>query len=102
MPFVESHTLNISDGENFSTVAKILPEVSGDKTAIAFSLAMINDRTKPDAEKYSVKRKINGHGWVDIRETARDARLRIDMVNNSDWGTVGPILFDIKPRGKKV
>jgi len=102
MPFVESHTLNISDGENFSTVAKILPEVSGDKTAIAFSLAMINDRTKPDTEKYSVKRKINGHGWVDIRETARDARLRIDMVNNSDWGTVGPILFDIKPRGKKV
>ena len=80
MPFVESHTLNISDGENFSTVAKILPEVSGDKTAIAFSLAMINDRTKPDTEKYSVKRKINGHGWVDIRETARDARLRIDMV----------------------
>jgi thiamine biosynthesis protein ThiC len=44
---------------------------------------------------------VNGHGWVDIRETARDMRLRIDMIKNSDWSTIGPIILDIKPRGKK-
>jgi hypothetical protein len=62
---------------------------------------MNNDRTNYGAQVYSTKRAVNGHGWVDIRETARDLRLRIDMVKNSDWSTIGPIILDIKPRGKK-
>ena len=102
MPFLESQTLNIMDGERFATIRKILPEIAGDRSALAFSLAMVNDRTDPANEKYSAQRTVNGHGWVDIRETARDARLRIDMIKNADWSTVGPIIFDIKPRGKKI
>jgi len=101
MPYLESQTLNIASGENWVTVSKILPDVAGDKTALAFSLAMQNDRSDYASQKYSLKRSINGHGWVDIRETARDVRLRIDMVKNSDWSTVGPIIFDLKSRGKK-
>lgn len=101
MPFLESQTLNISGGEQWNTITKILPDVAGDKTALGFSLAMNNDRSNYAAETYSAKRVINEHGWVDIRETARDVRLRIDMVKNSDWSTIGPIIFDVKPRGKK-
>jgi len=101
MPYLESQTMNIASGENWTTVSKILPDIAGDKTALAFSLAMQNDRSDYASQKYSAKRSVNGHGWVDIRETARDVRLRIDMIKNSDWSTVGPIIFDMKPRGKK-
>jgi hypothetical protein len=59
------------------------------------------DRVNDAQEVYSEKRTANEHGWVDIRETARDVRLRIDMIKNTDWSTMGPIIFDVKPRGKK-
>lgn len=101
MPFLESQTMSAMGGETWVTVSKILPDIAGDRTALAFSLARNNDRTNYAAENYTAQRAVNGHGWVDIRETARDVRLRIDMVKNVDWSTVGPIIFDIKPRGKK-
>ena len=101
-PFLESQTLNVANGEYLSTINKILPEIMGDRLALAFSLAMKNDRTKDSTEKYSVKRAVNEYGWVDFRETARDFRLRMEMVADSDWSTVGPIIFDIKKRGKKA
>lgn len=102
MPFLESQTININGGESWNTITKILPDVAGDKTALAFRLAMNNDRSNyATGEKYSAQRTINEHSWVDIRETARDVRLRIEMIKNSDWSTVGPIIFDIKKRGRK-
>jgi hypothetical protein len=101
MPYLESQTLSAMGGEKWVTLSKLLPDIMGDPTALAFSVAMNNDRTNYGAQIYSTKRAVNGHGWVDIRETARDLRLRIDMVKNSDWSTIGPIILDIKPRGKK-
>jgi hypothetical protein len=102
MPYLESQSLNVDGGNNFMTISKILPDIAGDRTALAFSVAMNNDRTNYASQKYSPHRAVNSHGWVDIRETARDLRLRIDMVKNNDWSTVGPIIIDIKRRGKKI
>lgn len=101
MPFLESQTINMADGENWVTVNKILPDIMGDATALGFSVAKNNDRTRYSEQSYSTTRVVNGHGWVDIRETARDIRLRIDMIKNSDWSTIGPIIFDMVARGKK-
>ena len=101
LPFLESQTINLEGGEYLNTISRLLPDVAGDKTALAFRLAMNNDRNNYAKEKLSPQRTINEHGWVDIRETARDVRLRIEMIKNSDWSTVGPIIFDIKQRGKK-
>lgn len=100
-PWIESMNLNPNGGENWFTVSKILPDVSGDSSAIKFRMAKTNDRNGYTPEVYSPQRSKNGSGYVDIRETARDMRLRIDMVKSSNWGTVGPILFDNKVRGKK-
>lgn len=102
MPYLESQTLNLNDGDTFSTISKILPDIAGDRTAVAFNLAMNNSRNDYSKQKYSPLRTVNGHGWVDMRETARDLRLRISMIKNSDWSTVGPIKFDITTRGRKV
>jgi hypothetical protein len=101
MPYLESQTLNAAGGERWVTISKILPDIMGDKTALVFSISKNNDRTEYGQQTYSPKRAVNTHGWVDIRETARDIRLRIDMIYNRNWSTVGPIIFDLKPRGKK-
>jgi hypothetical protein len=101
MPWIESYNLNPNGGENWITINKILPDVMGDASALRFSVVKTNDRNGYTPEIHSPQRQKNGDGWVDLRETARDMRLRIDMVKPSDWETVGPILFDSKNRGKK-
>jgi hypothetical protein len=101
MPYLESQTMNIAGGEQWGTITKILPDIAGDRTALAFSLKIQNDRTDYSSQRTTPQRGVNQHGWVDIRETARDASLRIDMVKNSDWSAIGPIIFDVKSRGKK-
>jgi len=100
-PYLESQTINVLGGERWNTITKILPDIAGDKTALAFCLKTNNDRSEYALERTTPQRTVNGHGWVDIRETARDVRLRVDMVKNVDWSTLGPIIFDIKPRGRK-
>lgn len=100
-PWVESMNLNPNGGENFFTVNKILPDVSGNADALRWRMAKNNKRNGGTPETYSPQRSKKDDGWVDIRETARDMRLRIDMVAGADWGTIGPILFDGKLRGKK-
>ena len=100
MPWIESFNLNPNGGENMITVKKILPDVEGDIDALRFSMMKTNVRAGYTPETRSPQRKKNGYGWVDIRETALDMRLRIDMVKESDWGTVGPIVFDNAVRGK--
>ena len=101
MPYLESQTLNADGGESWITITKILPDIMGDRTALAFRLALNDDRTVYSAQRYTPQRTVNEHGWVDIRETARDCRLRIEMVRSLNWSTIGPIIFDIKTRGKK-
>ena len=101
LPYLESQTLSAMGGERWITLNKLLPDIMGDKTALAFRVAKNNDRSVYSAQTYSEQRTVNGHGWVDIRETARDLRLRIEMVRNNDWSTIGPIILDIKPRGRK-
>lgn len=101
MPYLESQTLNMKGGENWFTMVKIIPDISGDKTAISFRMAKNIERANYSSEVYSPQRTVNEFGHVDIRETMRDGRLRIDMIRNADWGTVGPIILDMKLRGKK-
>jgi hypothetical protein len=101
MPWIESQNLAVDGGEHMLTVKRILPDVSGDQDAIRWRMAKYNTRNGYGVETYSPQRKKNGSGFVDIRETAQNMRLRMDMVSPADWGTVGPILFDSTIRGKK-
>ena len=101
MPWIESQNLSPNGGENWLTVNKILPDVEGNQDALRWRMVKTNFRNGYKTEVFSPQRKKNGSGYVDIRETARDMRLRMDMVEANNWGTVGPILFDSKMRGKK-
>jgi len=105
LPWIESFNLAPNGGESWITLNKILPEVIGDVEAFKVSVFKTNSRSGNAAEIRSPLRSVqmngSGRGWVDIRETARDMRLRLDMVKEAEWGTVGPILFDVKVRGQK-
>lgn len=101
MPWIESQNLAPDGGEHYMTLKRILPDVQGDSDAIRWRVVKSNARDGYETEIFSPQRKKNGSGFVDIRESARDMRLRIEMVKSADWGTIGPILFDMSGRGKK-
>lgn len=102
-PFIESQTINVQDGAQFTTITKVIPDVAGDATALGFSLAINNNRSNYNGQSYSPRCTINPDtGTIDFRTTGRDLRFRIEMIKASDWTTVGPIIFDIKPRGRKA
>ena len=101
LPWIESFNLAPNGGENWMTLNRILPDISGDADAVRFCVLKSNSRNGYATETKTTLRKKNPSGYVDIRETARDMRLRIEMVTESNWGAVGPILVDLKMRGKK-
>ena len=102
LPFMETHVLNADGGAIHVTLNKLMAEVSGDNSPLRFSVAKSTKRADYTEEKYTPKRRVNEHGYVDIRETGRDLRLRIDVVEESkDWGSIGPFLMDLKARGAR-
>lgn len=102
MPWVESFSMNIADGEFLGTLHQMRPEIIGDSEAIQWRLIKRMGRTDKDLETMSPPRQpfAGGGGLIDFRETARDIRLRIEMVKEEPW-SVGPMLIDAKVRGKK-
>jgi hypothetical protein len=102
LPWIETFPINSQDGSQWITIKQLLPNVSMSAAAIQFNCVKVMDRADQRVEVYTPLRPVRANGYVDIRETARDIRLRINMVKNDDWGTVGPILVDIVPRGQKM
>ena len=100
LPWAETFTINASAGNNLSTFHQMRPDVPRGRDALRFSLKKAMDMSKPEVETQSPHRSLFGDGLVDFRETAREFRLRIDMVANDDW-SIGPMLVDIRRRGQK-
>lgn len=99
-PWAETFTLNAEYGDSMSTFHQMRPEMPKGRDAVKFSTKKLMDRSKPENETQSPQRGFFGDGMVDIRETARDFRLRVDMVSGVDW-SIGPIMMDIRKRGQK-
>lgn len=99
LPYAETFSLNAVGGEKMSTVRQIQPEIEGDTTNLRFSFAVKTDRTK--VSTYTPKRRVQLGGYVDIDETARDFRLRVEQIDvMPDQWTMGPVIVDAVPRGK--
>jgi hypothetical protein len=99
MPWAETHNFNYNSGAQKTTVKQMLPEIVGDTGVIGFVLLKSDDPTK-NLETQSALKTVRSNGYVDVRETARDFRLRAVMLKPSDW-TLGPILVDSVQRGFK-
>lgn len=100
-PWAESFVWNVVGGGMFSTVMQLQPEVTGDYENVRYSVAVATRRT-PSDERYTSQRSIQSNGYVDINETGRDFRLRVDYIGSSvlPWG-MGQLLVSLKPRGSK-
>lgn len=100
LPWAETFTMNMLDGHKLMAVKDIQPEIIGDASKLNFRVAMITNRADQSSERFSIPRKVRSNGVVDIRETARDFRLRVDMVAGSGSWTMGPVIVDVAAKGK--
>lgn len=99
-PWLETHTVNINNGTEFIQVQNLFPEITGDPTGIRFSLNRTTIR-QPNKYSYTPQRSVRENGFVDIRETARDVRFRIDADFADGW-ELGIIGVNSVGRGKKT
>jgi hypothetical protein len=98
LPWAETFSLNVG-GMNMATIVQMLPEVAGGRDAVQFRLIKSTNPTS-GPETFSDPKLIRTNGFVDIRETARDFRLRVEMVKKKEW-SFGPFELTIAGRGSK-
>jgi hypothetical protein len=112
-PFAETFDLTLSSGARLTTVKQLIPDVEAvgatDPTAIAnaisslrYSLFYRRSRSLGDAELQSPLKPVRSDGYVDLRTTGRDIRLRIDVATPIIQPfTLGQHLIDAVPRGDR-
>ena len=117
LPWIETFDLTLTSGAQLTTVKQFLVDVEGAAQNVLYSLFYRNSRSLGLAEQQTTPKSVRADGYVDMRTTGRDIRLRIDLaapagviidkVNNiqSDGSvrpvTVGQHLFDAVPRGDR-
>jgi hypothetical protein len=102
LPWAETFDLNLASGGRLTTVKQLIPDVGGDAAQLLFSLFYQMTRSLGDAEQQSPQVPIRPDGYVDLRTTGRDIRLRIDVAGPlvTAW-TLGQTLVDSTPRGDR-
>ena len=112
-PFAESFDLNINSGSRLTTVKQLIPDVEAvgatDPTAIANAIANLrysifyrNSRSLGAPELQTPLITPRSDGFVDLRATGRDIRLRIDVATPIIQPfTLGQHQIDAVPRGDR-
>jgi hypothetical protein len=113
LPWIETFDLNI-DGGKLVTVKQMLPDIEGAITNVMYSLFYRNSRSLGLVEQQTVPRTVRQDGYVDLRTTGRDIRLRIALAipagiiidGVASDGSVRPVtvgnhLIDAVPRGDR-
>jgi hypothetical protein len=113
LPWAETFDLNLTSGSRLITVKQMLPDIEGDVANLLYSLFYKNSRSVmadpmsgqpvPVQEKQTTPRRVNtSNGYVDLRTTGRDIRLRIALAGPLvNAVTVGQHLIDAVPRGDR-
>jgi hypothetical protein len=99
-PWVESFTINFQGGAFLNTIFQMLPEFIGNPADVQFKFLMVDNPTKETVQRVSVPKQIRSNGYVDVREKARDIRMRVEMTGRRDW-SLGPINMDVRAGGMK-
>jgi hypothetical protein len=99
MPWAETFTINMGNGSVKSTIKKMLPEIIGSPSAVQFRFYKSINPTRQDLETISGIKTIRDNGFVDVRETASDFRMLVEMVAQEEW-SFGLTEMDIVSRGR--
>ena len=102
LPWAETFDLNLNSGALLTTVKQMLPDVEGDITNLLYSIFYRNSRSSGAPELQTIPKPVRGDGFVDLRTTGRDIRLRIALAGPQVMPvTVGQHLIDSVPRGDR-
>ena len=100
LPWGETFTMNSTGGVHLTTLKQMLPEVLGDPSAVQFRFIKRDNPNDDAPETTSDIKTIRSNGYVDIRETARQLRMRVEMIGNAAW-SLGNVNLDLAKRGQK-
>lgn len=98
LPWAETFTMNIASGVVMTTIMKMLPEVVAPANVL-FNFYKVNNPSS-EMETMSAAKYVKSNGYVDVRETARDMRMRVSGVVGGYW-SLGPVEVEIVGRGQK-
>ena len=102
LPWAETFDLNLNSGARLTTIKQLLPDVEGDITNLLYSLFYRNSRSTGAPELQTIPKPVRGDGYVDLRTTGRDIRLRITLAGPKVLPvTVGQHLVDSVARGDR-
>jgi hypothetical protein len=99
-PWGETFTINTANGAVVTTVKQMLPEVIGNTGSVSFKFIKRNNPNDDAVETVTSPKSIRDNGYVDVRESARQMRLRVEMSGSFYW-SLGVINMDVTGRGKK-
>lgn len=102
LPWVESYSINMDSGTRMMTLDQMLPDIEGGIENIEFIFYTRENRATDTPEYETSPLLIRDDGYLDIRETARDFRMRIQSrgVPVPVW-TMGQTLYNAIPRGQR-
>lgn len=94
--WAETAALNMSGGAQLMTMTQCIPDTG--YPANATSLTVYSAMTPEGAETASGPFAQRQDGYIDVRATGRDFRVRIQPTQDGDW-TIGRMRFLVAPRG---
>lgn len=100
LPFAETFNLNLQSGSRMVTIDQMIPNVEGDVSDVRISFLKTDDRSR-GVEVATPKKMIRANGWLDVRETGRDFRMRITSETATARWTSGQHLIGLIGRGSK-
>jgi hypothetical protein len=102
LPWAETFDLNLNSGAKLTTIKQLLPDVEGDITNLLYSIFYRNSRSTGTPELQTTPKPVRSDGYVDLRTTGRDIRLRIALAGPLVQPvTVGQHLVDSVARGDR-
>jgi hypothetical protein len=102
LPWAETFDLNLNSGAKLTTIKQLLPDVEGDITNLLYSIFYRNSRSTGTPELQTTPKPVRSDGYVDLRTTGRDIRLRIALAGPQVLPvTVGQHLVDSVARGDR-
>ena len=100
LPFADTFSLNLSSGGRLTTAKQMLIDLDGDETNLQYQLYYRMSRLSSETELVTPPILIRPDGYLDLRTTGRDIRLRCSVRGPSvPPFTLGQHLIDIAQRG---
>jgi hypothetical protein len=100
LPWADTFSLNLASGGRLTTAKQMIVDLDGDPANLRYQLYYRMSRLGKEAEKVTPPIVIRPDGYLDLRTTGRDIRMRCSVVGPEVTRfTLGQHLIDVAQRG---